>query len=166
MKRMDNNFGLLINDVLESIDNDPLNELTEVKVKTLLDAIYEVNDLPPHIFFIVTFLLAITSYQKSEEIDLLYKKVASKITMFLVNYDYFPLSSQGIKEYFDSNLANAILPLNEYEANVHKTGDIIHFTEHKYTDATGRKFISISTPNYDKQQSLLQFRLSEQLKSE
>ena len=163
---MDNNFADLINETLSAIDSDTNSEFTQLKVKTILDFINDLNDLPSHIYFIVLFLLAVSTYCLQSTLADLYLKVNNKIINFLMNYNYFPLCASDVKEYYDSNLANAILPLTELSANVHKSGDIVHFIEHKYQDATGRKFVSISVPNYDERQSILQFRLSEQLKSE
>lgn len=163
---MDNNFNTLINEVLDSINLDPNSELTQLKIKTVLQIIDELTDLPPYIYFIVIFLLAISDSAMTEEVQTFYHKVNKKITIFLINYNYFPMTEKDVKEYYDPNLANALPPLRELSVNVHKSGDIIHFVEHKYIDGTGRKFVSISVPDYNERQSILQFRLSEQLKSE
>ena len=166
MHKMDNNFYNLINEVLEAVDTDPTNELTELKVESVLEIINELVDLPPYLFAITTFLLGIAPYEKNPKLLNLYNMVTRKIASFLIAYNYFPLTESSVRDYYDPNLANAIAPLNETHTNVHKSGDIIHFIEHKYTDATGRKFVSITVPNYDEHSSLLQVRLHEQLQSE
>ena len=163
---MDNNFVELIRDVIDSINSDSEGALTQVKIKTVLELINDIDNLPPYLYFIVLFLLASSHCLMDEETKQLYYTTNQKIATFLLNYKYFPMTEAQVKDYFDPNLANAIGPLSELSANIHKSGDIIHFVEHKYMDATGRKFIEIEVPNYNERQSILQFRLSQQLKSE
>lgn len=163
---MDNNFTELIQDVIASINLEPDSELTQIKIKTILEFINDIKDFPPYIYFITLFLLASSHCAMDSEVTELYHKTNQKIANFLLNYRYFPMTEAQVREYFDPNLANAIEPLNELTANIHKSGDIVHFIEHKYIDATGRKFVKIEVPNYDERQSILQFRLSEQLKAD
>lgn len=166
MNKMDSNFKELIDDAIHSINLDPNGELTQLKIRTILEFITELKDLPWYLYFIVLFLLACSHCQMDDDLKQLYQNTNLKIANFLLNYNYFPLTENKVKEYYDPNIANAILPLTELSANIHKSGDIVHFVERKYVDATGRKFVAITEPDYNERQSLLQFKLNERLKSE
>lgn len=162
---MDNTFRELVDDVIASINDDSNSDLTQLKIHSILELINELGDLPPHLYFIVLFLLASSHCKMNEETRNLYLETNRKIAIFLLDYNYFPLHEKDVIDYYDPNLANAIGPLTELSANIHKNGDIIHFVERKYMDSTGRKFIGVDVPDYNEQQSLLQFRLNELLKS-
>ena len=165
---MDNNLQNLIEEVAIAAIETPESLITQLKINDVLDIIGEMNDPEKYLQYILKLLLTLSIITLSPEVYSNYTTITKRVLVLLSTYKFIDNECEEKKEkdYYDPNMANALPPLNEISTNVHKSGDIVHFIERRYIDATGRKFVAIDVPNYDPQTALLQYRLHEQLQSE